>query len=366
MGLFSGVKNLFKGVAKGIGSVFKGVAKVVKSAVKVVTKTFGKIFKSPIGSILGSIALSFAIPYAGSWLASNWGTFSTWAASIQNPLLGPVMRSVAKVGTAVGKVYGVVERGFNTLTEGIKRGFSKLASPLTEGWNAVSEGISNLFGTASNIPTKELGNITGEQLIDATSKMYMQLPGSYAQQAPAFNLGTTEFAKGNLGQLALDTGTSLGNLSRAADGTFTMPGLADKAYQGVQESILSGNYEHMNLPNNPFGLQGYDQTLGNYAPGAMNIPATTSTGSLDWKKALSGLMSGLGGSPVEAATSAGESNLLDKLKYGLTGVSGEGSSVWDVPYLPEQYKQLLMQQAEMGRQYIKGLGQRATEFNAYG
>ncbi len=85
----------------------KGVKKVVGGIGKAYNKIMGKL--GPVGPILAGVAVSFMLPGVGTTMSSAWQGFTEWAANIQNPILGGVMRGTASIGNTIGSAYSTVK-----------------------------------------------------------------------------------------------------------------------------------------------------------------------------------------------------------------------------------------------------------------
>ena len=141
MGLFSGIKKLFKGIGKVVKKVVSGVVKLGKKVVKGVGKVMGKL--GPIGTI----AIGILAPYAlGAIAGANLGFLST-AASKALEFGSFIKSAVAAPFKALGQVAG---KGISTLGQSVGGKFAsitdKIATGLGYSGGSVSEGVKNIFG----------------------------------------------------------------------------------------------------------------------------------------------------------------------------------------------------------------------------
>merc|ERR1711998_342678 len=108
---------------------------------------------------LGSIALAVAMPYALGGLS----TMTTAAMNSTNTFL----QAIGNVGNAIRTGYQAFNAGvsntFSSITNSIKRGFSKFA-PKNEGniFSRISKGAKNLFQSAKQT-TQKFSPIKGKQ-----------------------------------------------------------------------------------------------------------------------------------------------------------------------------------------------------------
>ena len=120
------IKKTTKAVTKPLSKAFKGVAKGIKKVGKATMRGISKINKK-LGP-LGSIALAIAMPYALGGLSTG----TTALMNSQNTFL----QAIGNVGNAIRTGYQAfnakVANTFSSITNSIKRGFSKFA-PKTEG-----------------------------------------------------------------------------------------------------------------------------------------------------------------------------------------------------------------------------------------
>ena len=115
------IKKTAKAVTKPLSKAFKGVAKGIKKVGKATMRGVAKINKK-LGP-LGSIALAVAMPYALGGLS----TMTTAAMNSTNTFL----QAIGNVGNAIRTGYQAFNAGvsktFSSITNSIKRGFSKFA-----------------------------------------------------------------------------------------------------------------------------------------------------------------------------------------------------------------------------------------------
>ena len=151
------IKKTKKAVTKPLSKAFKGIAKGIKKVGKATMRGVAKINKK-LGP-LGSIALAVAMPYALGGLS----TMTTAAMNSTNTFL----QAIGNVGNAIRTGYQAFNAGvsstFSSITNSIKRGFSKFA-PKDEGniFSRISKGAKNLFQSAKQT-TQKFSPIKGKQ-----------------------------------------------------------------------------------------------------------------------------------------------------------------------------------------------------------
>ncbi len=151
------IKKTTKAVTKPLSKAFKGIAKGIKKVGKATMRGVAKINKK-LGP-LGSIALAVAMPYALGGLS----TMTTAAMNSTNTFL----QAIGNVGNAIRTGYQAFNAGvsntFSSITNSIKRGFSKFA-PKNEGniFSRISKGAKNLFQSAKQT-TQKFSPIKGKQ-----------------------------------------------------------------------------------------------------------------------------------------------------------------------------------------------------------
>ena len=151
------IKKTKKAVTKPLSKAFKGIAKGIKKVGKATMRGVAKINKK-LGP-LGSIALAVAMPYALGGLS----TMTTAAMNSTNTFL----QAIGNVGNAIRTGYQAFNAGvsktFSSITNSIKRGFSKFA-PKGEGniFSRISKGAKNLFQSAKET-TQKFSPIKGKQ-----------------------------------------------------------------------------------------------------------------------------------------------------------------------------------------------------------
>ena len=170
MGWKKWVKKTIKKVTKPVSKVFKGVAKGIAKVGKSVMRGVSRISKK-LGP-LGMIAMSVAMPYALGGLSSmttgmmNYGLGTAQAASPFSTFI----RAVGSVGNQIRNGYRIASgalgnaKGFigekigsigNTITNTIRKTFTKFSNPSGKGnwFTKISEGAKNLFQSAKSIVT---------------------------------------------------------------------------------------------------------------------------------------------------------------------------------------------------------------------
>ena len=151
------IKKTTKAVTKPLSKAFKGIAKGIKKVGKATMRGISKVNKK-LGP-LGSIALAVAMPYALGGLS----TMTTAAMNSTNTFL----QAIGNVGNAIRTGYQAFNAGvsntFSSITNSIKRGFSKFA-PKNEGniFSRISKGAKNLFQSAKQT-TQKFSPIKGKQ-----------------------------------------------------------------------------------------------------------------------------------------------------------------------------------------------------------
>ena len=193
------IKKTKKAVTKPLSKAFKGIAKGIKKVGKATMRGVAKINKK-LGP-LGSIALAVAMPYALGGLS----TMTTAAMNSTNTFL----QAIGNVGNAIRTGYQAFNAGvsktFSSITNSIKRGFSKFA-PKGEGniFSRISKGAKNLFQSAKNI-SKKYSPIKGKQgtvtVSDSLAQVYTLTSDEAAKQLTGLNptLDVSQISKQTLG-----------------------------------------------------------------------------------------------------------------------------------------------------------------------
>ncbi len=182
MGWKKWIKRTIKKVTKPVSKVFKGVAKGIAKVGKSVMRGVSRISKK-LGP-LGMIAMSVAMPYALGGLSSIVGQ----GAGYMSPAYGLMgskytfLRAVGQVGNqirtgyriasgALGTAKGAITKRIgsigNTITNTIRKTFTKFSNPSGKGnwFTKISEGAKNLFNSAKSVVTgqpKGTVQISGE------------------------------------------------------------------------------------------------------------------------------------------------------------------------------------------------------------
>jgi hypothetical protein len=182
MGWKKWIKRTIKKVTKPVSKVFKGVAKGIAKVGKSVMRGVSRISKK-LGP-LGMIAMSVAMPYALGGLSSIVGQGAGYM-SPASGLMGSkytFLRAVGQVGNqirtgyriasgALGTAKGAITKRIgsigNTITNTIRKTFTKFSNPSGKGnwFTKISEGAKNLFNAAKNVVTgqpKGTVQISGE------------------------------------------------------------------------------------------------------------------------------------------------------------------------------------------------------------
>jgi len=151
------IKKTTKAVTKPLSKAFKGIAKGIKKVGKATMRGISKVNKK-LGP-LGSIALAVAMPYALGGLS----TMTTAAMNSTNTFL----QAIGNVGNAIRTGYQAFNAGvsntFSSITNSIKRGFSKFAPKGKNNiFSRISQGAKNLFQSAKNV-SKKYSPIKGKQ-----------------------------------------------------------------------------------------------------------------------------------------------------------------------------------------------------------
>jgi len=151
------IKKVTRAVKKPVSKAFKGVAKGIMKVGKATMRGVAKLNKK-LGP-LGSIALAVAMPYALSGLS----TMTTAAMNSSSTFL----QAIGNVGNQIRLGYqgfnAAVSNTFSSITNSIKRGFSKFA-PKGEGniFSRISKGAKNLFQSATEM-SQRCSPIKGKQ-----------------------------------------------------------------------------------------------------------------------------------------------------------------------------------------------------------
>ena len=191
------IKKTTKAVTKPLSKAFKGIAKGIKKVGKATMRGVAKINKK-LGP-LGSIALAVAMPYALGGLS----TMTTAAMNSTNTFL----QAIGNVGNAIRTGYQAfnakVANTFSSITNSIKKGFSKFA-PKGEGniFSRISKGAKNLFQSAKNV-SKKYSPIKGKQgtvtVSDSLDQVYTLTSDEAAKQLAAGSLDVADISKQTLG-----------------------------------------------------------------------------------------------------------------------------------------------------------------------
>jgi hypothetical protein len=149
------IKKTKKAVTKPLSKAFKGIAKGIKKVGKATMRGVAKINKK-LGP-LGSIALAVAMPYALGGLSNMIGVAGGQTGLMNSSNI--FLKSIGNVGNAIRTGYqgftGAVSNTFSSITNSIKRGFTKFA-PKGEGniFSRISKGAKNLFQSAKEMSQK--------------------------------------------------------------------------------------------------------------------------------------------------------------------------------------------------------------------
>ena len=183
------IKKTTKAVTKPLSKAFKGIAKGIKKVGKATMRGVAKINKK-LGP-LGSIALAVAMPYALGGLS----TMTTAAMNSTNTFL----QAIGNVGNAIRTGYQAFNAGvsstFSSITNSIKRGFTKFA-PKGEGniFSRISKGAKNLFQSAKEMSQK-YSPIKGKQGTVQVSDRLDQVYTMTSEEAgKAISRGTLDVA----------------------------------------------------------------------------------------------------------------------------------------------------------------------------
>jgi len=393
--------GLFKKVGRGIKKVVRGIAKGVKKVVKGVGGFFAKLMNKlgPIGSIIAGVALSFALPAIGGWIASGWQSFVGAYAS--NPVLGPVIKSINTVIGAVQKTYGAVKGALGIGEAATTAGSTATGSAVTSGTASATsstmsdsilarfadigggsweQGLSNLGSVSSSFPASEVSAMTGEQFTQAAAQL-----GSEGTLVGGSSSGTLFGAAGedfltqvsresNLFPAAAQTSVESGSLayttpnpewtpfefgpSQANQGlaglgersTFSFTGPTDAPLQSFAPS-------NTGIRITPEGTMEYNFPGG----GEVQFQQGTTEESLAsrLKKALpkfGGVQppTGLTPTAVEAP------DAMELMQMAMAGTGASGSTSWAVPNLNPMLQDQLNQMAEQQRMFLRSLGDRST------
>ena len=191
------IKKTTKAVTKPLSKAFKGIAKGIKKVGKATMRGISKVNKK-LGP-LGSIALAVAMPYALGGLS----TMTTAAMNSTNTFL----QAIGNVGNAIRTGYQAFNAGvsntFSSITNSIKRGFSKFA-PKNEGniFSRISKGAKNLFQSAKQT-TQKFSPIKGKQgtvtVSDSLDQVYTMTSEEAGKAISRGTLDVADISKQTLG-----------------------------------------------------------------------------------------------------------------------------------------------------------------------
>lgn len=191
------IKKTKKAVTKPLSKAFKGIAKGIKKVGKATMRGVAKINKK-LGP-LGSIALAVAMPYALGGLS----TMTTAAMNSTNTFL----QAIGNVGNAIRTGYQAFNAGvsntFSSITNSIKRGFTKFA-PKGEGniFSKISQGAKNLFQSAKEMSQK-YSPIKGKQgtvqVSDGLDQVYTMTSEEAGKAISKGTLDVADITKQTLG-----------------------------------------------------------------------------------------------------------------------------------------------------------------------
>ena len=191
------IKKTKKAVTKPLSKAFKGIAKGIKKVGKATMRGVAKLNKK-LGP-LGSIALAVAMPYALGGLS----TMTTAAMNSTNTFL----QAIGNVGNAIRTGYQAFNAGvsstFSSITNSIKRGFTKFA-PKGEGniFSKISQGAKNLFQSAKDM-SKKYSPIKGKQgtvtVSDSLDQVYTMTSEEAGKAISRGTLDVADISKQTLG-----------------------------------------------------------------------------------------------------------------------------------------------------------------------
>jgi hypothetical protein len=191
------IKKTKKAVTKPLSKAFKGIAKGIKKVGKATMRGVARINKK-LGP-LGSIALAVAMPYALGGLS----TMTTAAMNSTNTFL----QAIGNVGNAIRTGYQAFNAGvsstFSSITNSIKRGFTKFA-PKGEGniFSKISQGAKNLFQSAKDM-SKKYSPIKGKQgtvtVSDSLDQVYTMTSEEAGKAISRGTLDVADISKQTLG-----------------------------------------------------------------------------------------------------------------------------------------------------------------------
>lgn len=373
--------GIFKKIKKGVKKVVKGIAKGVKKVVGGIGKAYNKIMGKlgPLGSILAGVAVSFMLPGLGTTMSSAWQGFTEWAANVQNPILGGVMRGIASIGNTIGSAYSTVKGGLDTLSNKFMSGVKDIAGGIKGTVGEWTDGIFKMADVAKAAP-EAVANMSGSQILEASASFTPTAEGSFladastlsfdgavdsfssvTAQSPVTNFGESSFLEAAKSSVpGLGTSESLGTMDSSWSRLSKMPSEAlgfpapklnplEDTLGMMTQNPMTGTYE---LPKGSYG----------FAPPAPPEGGVTSLDkTFDWKKAISGIGQGLGAySGVQPPPVADVPDPVDMYKMAMGGTGTEGSTAWQVPYLNENMQTAINRMAENYRVYLRGLAERTA------
>lgn len=280
-----------------LSKAWKAVTGAVKSVVKGVVSTVKKVLQSPVGRILGTIALAtvlgptaigMSLGTAGTAALASGATTLMAGGSIKDALVSGALGYVGGGGTIMG-VNPVASVG------GYLSGISPVGSALNTGLatGVIGAGIGKLAGM-STADALKMGLTSG-----ATAGALKALqPGGAAPTE-----GGTSAAPAEGGPAALDR--SIGGLRTAADAT----GVGAPGQIGTASDMLGGGLRAPSMAPS----MSYDPMSGGFKPNYSIMPTgAPSAGGLGMEGAGSGL--NFGGAPAMT----GARGMGDALGRGLT------------------------------------------------
>ena len=280
MGFFSKAWKGIKGVVKKVARTVKKVAKTVVTALPGGDKIWefgtkiGKGIEKGIGWIgeklgpIGTMALSFVLPFAAPLFAGMWAGFGAAAAGM----------------AATG---GTIASALGTVGSAIFNGANFVGGTLGAMGKAIAEGVSNLgkgqFGAAGNAFTSNMKSaFTGEAGKASVSKAIAGFPkvageigkaSSYtlenAGYSPRDNFGMKDLQGNTLFPDAADVYTPLSNTAPGA-GTVLKSPIADASIEAAKPGFIEKSIDALsNLGGGSAGGEpvevadnsGYDQGL---------------------------------------------------------------------------------------------------------
>jgi hypothetical protein len=213
MGRYQVVGFGLKSITKPFKKAVKGIAKKVRRLGRDLKKGFGKISEK-LGPV-GMIALAFVMPAALSYIGTWWS--SAGAALTGTTASGTAIAGATQAGTALSAgSSSTIMRGIGHAMQAVERGFTATSTFLSEGANAITSRIENVFKGIGNgniadgasalqkastdvangtvkVSAEGLGETIAKESIKQVKATAAQVPQSITGTAPLTGTGSKAF-----------------------------------------------------------------------------------------------------------------------------------------------------------------------------